>query len=286
MGKKRPGVAVGAGGGRVSPGLGHWEEWRTRCALGLCSPAAQSALRAFGSHHFRRFVRRYAAQAGHRDFQAPLGAVDAWHMLETHMTVRRNRQGKRYKDWLFARAPIGSGRQAALSAGAVVLLRDVAREFLRREGPAPRTVSLQAPAGSSDACGWTLEDLLPGELHPADEAADRELRRLAESHAREFLQNLEQPAWIVLQAHARGIPLSSPAVQHQVGLRKSAVHDLFHQAWRKLSATIRLAYVREDAGVVRLLTLMAVEAVLETLRPRLRKEAAPAGTGAPKGGHE
>lgn len=92
-------------------------------------------------------------------------AEDGWHRFETHLLLKNTRGGKRYKDWLFARAEhVEWHPWDAIQGGATLLLRDVVREYLRREHAPDRVTSLHRPVGMVGDSNVTLEELLPGAI--------------------------------------------------------------------------------------------------------------------------
>ena len=161
-------------------------EWRRRCSIAACSPSAARLLRDFAAGRFDAFCRRYAAFSSPRA-PHPLTppAADCWHLFETRFAVNATRSGKRYKQWLFAVARAGGAASLQrLTGGASLLMRDVVRGWLLHEAPRPRTVSLQAPIGPGAAGeALPLEALLATDADPADEAADRDLDRVAAREA-------------------------------------------------------------------------------------------------------
>ncbi|MBN1268005.1 MAG: hypothetical protein JXB04_00315 [Kiritimatiellae bacterium] len=247
-------------------GAGPWHEWRERCALGLCCAETQQVLRAFAAEHFARIARRHAHLVGARGLDPRLPADDAWHLLETHMTIRENRAGKRYKEWLFARAAPEEEAVAAIEGGAVVMLRDVVREYLRRELSPSGTVSMQTPVAGTENDVLMLEDLLPGEIDPANEVARAEMERLAAEHAREFLGGLDERSRLVMTARANGVPLSGAAMESATGCRKSMLHGLLRDACERLVLSLRSRYKKEDPAAVRTLVVMTLEAANDSLR--------------------
>jgi len=217
-------------------------EWRRRCALAACSAPSAARLREFAVTRFDAFCRRYAPFPAAR-VPHPLtpAAGDCWHLFETHLTVDETRAGKRYKQWLFEAARAGDGPPLArLTGGAALLMRDVVRTWLAREGPRPRTDSLQAPLGA-DVAGarLTLEDLLPGESDPADEAAQRDLERCAAVIAERGWPDLDRRERIVLAARECGRTLSDPAVERAAECRKSMLYAAFRAVLARLAAQLR-----------------------------------------------
>jgi hypothetical protein len=241
-----------------------WLEWKDRCASGLCSEAARSALCAFADSRFRGYVNKYFERGtgGGRGF-AEIGPADAWHLFETHLLVRNTRCGKRYKEWLFDRvnAPAAAVRPAegdwldTVQGGATLIMRDVVREYLRREHSPDWTVSLNSPISDGDT-PLTLEDLLPGSLDPAGEVAQREFERLAALHAARFAAEMNRRERVALLARGEGIPLTHPAVEFAAGCRKSTLNEALHGFVARVVRQLRAHYGGEDPSALRLLAVM------------------------------
>ncbi len=235
-------------------------EWRRHCALAACAAQSATVLRGFIHARFDGFCRRYApfAASGARHPLTPPPA-DCWHLFETHLAVDQTRAGKRYKQWLFEAARAGEGSPAArLAGGATLLLRDVVRAWLAREAPEPRTQSLQAPLGA-EATGdaLTLEELLPDESDPADEAARRELEALAAEEAARLWRTLDRRDRLLLAARERGLRLDDEALARAAGIGKSALYARYRALLERLAKQLRHNYPREDpaalSALVRLL---------------------------------
>jgi len=203
--------------------LGEWREWKDRCALDLCSGPTQESLAAFAATHFGRHVRRCAHITNQPYLSSPLTGRESWHHLETFLMVRNSREGKRYKDWLFARADgvAGDDQLDAVAGTAAFLMRDAVREHLRQEHAPRGTMSLNAPVPGAEASGLTLEDLLPGAISPADEVAAREFERLAEAHARAFFEATPRRDRVAILAKHLGLSLADPAVLQKAGCARA-----------------------------------------------------------------
>jgi len=241
--------------------LDHWREWKAKCALDLCGEAARAHLRAFAKLRFDRCVRRYRGRTGlGRGDSVGMDGGGAWHLLETHLVVRENRRGKRYKDWLFARANLGDGnRLAALESGASLLMRDVVREHLRREYARRGTVSLDRLVTAQGDRTLTLHDLLPGAATPADEAARREYEALAQQHAEELVANAPRRERLALLAKCVGLSLAAPAATKAAECGHSALNEAYHAFLRRLARTIQDRYSGEERAALRLLSVLTLE---------------------------
>ena len=242
-------------------------EWKARCAMGLCSVAVQGELCEFGGLHFARYVRRYAHRTNTPCEGSILAGRDAWHLYETYLTVRSNREGKRYKDWLFDRCVgMGESEVEAVVGGAVLLMRDVVRDHLRRECAPARMLSLQSPLGSPEESGLTLEDMLPGNIDPVDEVAGRELERLASMHAEELMARMELRDKVAVLAKNLGLSLAHPAVEKAAGCRKSVLNECYKNFITQTARWLKASYKEDDPDTVRILTLLTLKELGTCLR--------------------
>jgi hypothetical protein len=238
--------------------LQFWVEWKQRCALGLCSQETICGLRRFAEIRFRHFLRKYVHRTNLGHDQSLPVATDAWHLFETHLTLKTSGQGKQYKDWLFARLQNSSDPPlAVIQGGATLLMRDVVREHLRKEFSPSTVQSLNQPC-VNEGFEFTLEDLLPGRLDPAREAEQREFEKLARVGANTFFEQMNQRERIGFLAKQLDIPLAHPAVQTAAGCGKSMVHAAFRDAVIRLAARLHTDFAQDDPGAVRCLTVMTL----------------------------
>jgi hypothetical protein len=149
----------------------------------------------------------------------------------------------------------------ALVGGAVVLIRDVAREHLRREKAPSWIVSLQAPIPGVPQVTLTLEDLLPGTVDPAEEAAVREFERLSRVHAHAFFQAMERRERVALLAKELGLSLASPLVEEVAGCRKSALNDAYFTFFKRVAADLKTQYAEDDENSLRILAEMTFRGI-------------------------
>lgn len=226
-----------------------WQEWAARCAVNRCGAETAAALRRFGAHRFRRYL---ALSLGPHFSE---GAVPddraCFHLFETHCCVNTVRSGKRYKAWIAGRGS-GAPDAALFESGASLLLRDVVRAFVRREGPAPKQVSLDAVIEGTD--GLTLADLLPDER--ACERADPDI---AEAVARACLSRLRENHCVVVLARRLGVPLNHPAVLLLTGARKSRTARLWAEVYEMLAAETRRQLPDGDREIWLQMALQASE---------------------------
>lgn len=235
--------------------LDAWATWRAKCALDLCDLEVQGALKEFMLFQFRRLLNRLATTINAPSAVRDLTMREAWHLFETHVTVRQTREGKRYKDWLFARTaqdPVGASR--IVVAGAALLSRDAVRDWLRREFSPLAMLSMNQPLNENEAL--RLEDCLPGGLDPSNEAARREMEEAARGHAAEWFAAMGRRERLILLARFVGLALFHPTVEHAVGCRKSRACDLLKKTICSMLAALKREYPEDDEGSLRHLMAM------------------------------
>ncbi len=240
-----------------------WDEWHARCALDLCSPPTQAALRGFSGRLFGRFLERYRQRCPGRRMPAVPTDAEAWHLLETHMTVPGVRNGKRYKDWLFARADAGPGdRLDALRGGAGVLLRTAVRRHIAAEGAERNRVSLDAPVDRSGESGaLTLADLLPADADPTRPVRNRELEALAAQHADHLIHTLPRRVCVALRAKRAKRSLAHPAVTAEAQCGKSVLREAYRRFLESVFEYLQSRHPNEDRQVLVDLAVCVVEAL-------------------------
>lgn len=228
-----------------------WSHWEEHCAVDLCPTSSADVLRKFGQWRFMTYLNRYASRTGHRgeSFATP-DIRGAWHRLETHAQVSATRAGKRYKAWLFERAKNETGAQwvSAMEAGASLLIRDVVREYLRREHKPHFMESLHRPletGASVSASSYTLEELLPDTTDPLGPVMDRETDALAEQEAASFLTTMSRRESIVLWARGAGFPLADPDLLAWADCGKTAMHTSHSRCVARLCQSLKQAYPDE-----------------------------------------
>ena len=236
--------------------LSHWTEWNERCALALCGEETRQALRAFGSSRFRHYAR---VVAGNPAAGVDLATGDHWHLFETHLALRQTRDGKRYKDWLFARvAESGDPPLDVIQGGAGLLMRDVVRAFVRAERPQRGAVSLDEPLRAGGEGTFTLNDLLPAAADPAQDMEAREFSCIAEGLADACFVGLAARERIAFAAREQGLPLSHPAVERCAGCGKSTLHAALSDAVGSVADRIRASYPDEAPATIRLLARLTL----------------------------
>ena len=257
----------GVRNGLPLPAKNSWTEWRDRCALGLCNGPIQNELRGFAAVHFTLYLQRYSYKTNTQRGQSDLADGDPWHLFETYLAVRNTRQGKKYKEWLFARLPgAEQGDREALAGGAALLMRDVAREHLRREYAPCDMISLNSPMGGLNESGMTLEDLLPGSIDPVDEVATREFEMLATRHAQELFAEMGSRERVAFLAKDLGISLAHGEVEKAAGCRKSVLNESYQDFILNAAREMKERYSTEDVESVRVLTVMILQEVKGCVR--------------------
>jgi len=157
---------------------------------------------------------------------------DAWHQFESYAALTQTRQGKRYKDWIFARLRQSNRSPLdTIQSGAALIIRAAVRTYLRKEVASRKTMSLDTPVGDGTN---TLGDLLPG-------TAETETDQLAQQHAERLFNQLSQRERIGLLAKYAGITLEHPDVVAAADCGKSTLN----QAVRDFLARLRESVVRE-----------------------------------------
>lgn len=237
-----------------------WNEWKVRCAAGLCCRENADVLRRFGAARFRGFVKRYVAHRSHADALAYANdAGHGWHLFETYARTANNRAGKRYKDWLFERADQQAGDfVASVESGATLLIRDAVRDHLRNEYAPAFMASLQQPAGRSEGESvWTLEDLLPDDAVPADTVAEREWQALADTHAHELYEALDKQQRAAIWARDRGVAYSDQRLLDWVQSNPARLQKTYQRCIHDLGGRIKKKYPNETpAACIRMACLI------------------------------
>lgn len=252
-----------------------WRVWKKACAADLCPAPEALALRQFGIHRFNHYLNRYAARLG-RQGQVPRVAEsgDAWHLLETYAQVGATREGKRYKDWLFARAPDQPHAWLnAVEAGATLLMRGAVREYLRREHAAAFMESMHRPLdGTAADSSFTLEELLPDTAEPLHTIAEKEWHMLAQQQAERWYLSLYARERIVLWAREQGYSLADPDLVKWAGCRKSVLHSTYTNCIHRLCHEIKGEFPDETPAIWLMLTRKALEALKQIISLKIMSE--------------
>ena len=245
--------------------LANWQEWKDKCALALCAEDTRGQLPGFVHSRFSHFAQAYAGttNAGTASGLIP-SSGEAWHRFETHFQLHDSPGGKKYKEWLFARMETrGYSAQESVEAGASLLIRDVVREYLRREHSSRRMVSISHGVAGCSGEGETLsvEDLLPGTLDTTRAVEERELDAMARSDAEGAFARLNRRERVALLAHAAGMSLAHPEAVKAAGCGRSALNAAFHSALTGIAACTRECHPREAASVHATLACLMFEHV-------------------------
>jgi hypothetical protein len=239
--------------------LEDWREWQERCALGRCSDEVQAVLRRFGAIRFRCFLERCRERRTGRHTPPLPSDTDAWHLLETHMTIPGPRDGKRYKDWLFSRANSNGDLQlTGIEGGATLLLRTAVRRYIADETPPHGQRSLDAALGS-DASGLSLGDLLASGEDPAGQTEERELMTLARQQALDTFEDVPARIRVALAAKHRQQSLAHPAVTAAAGCGKSVLRDVYRRFLAQFFKQLSARHPNEERQVVVELAVRVIE---------------------------
>ena len=234
-----------------------WTEWKTRCALDLCSDPSQGKLQSFARSRFERFLRHYSGESNLSLHSNP------WHLFETHVTIKNTRQGKRYKDWLFARVQSSPDDPLdVIQGGASLIMRDVTRALLRSESAPRNFTSLNKPIADSDGSPVTLLDVLSSEADPVSEICRREYAEIATKHASEILRAMSRREQIVVVAKQIGLSLAHNTVEELAGCKKSVLSTAYRDLLVRIASAVKAQYQDdEDPECILSLSLMIIQQV-------------------------
>ncbi|MEI6970438.1 MAG: hypothetical protein WCL44_02890 [bacterium] len=249
------------------PELDQWLAWRDKGALALCPSAMQTALQTFVHGRFCRYARQYAP-AFSADGAASLPQQDCWHWFETYFQLHPNRQGRSYKEWLFARRGGGNSMTIAddVESGVSLLLRDVVRDYLRREHSNSRVFSLDAGAGAGeDGAALSVKDLLPDELDTTDEVERREFEEIAAGLADSVIGALGYRERLALLGREVGLSLANPVILRLAGCGKSILAVAHRSALKIVAGCVAGAFPDEPEETKATLTV----AVFDIVKGRL-----------------
>jgi len=228
----------------LQPRLEDWTTWKEHCARALCSEATQTRLGRFARSRFGIQLQRQLAATNllPQDAQRQLPSEeDAWHQFESYAALTQTRQGKRYKDWIFARLrQSDSPPLDTIQSGATLIIRAAVRTYLRKELASRKTVSLDTPVGDGTN---TLGDLLPG-------AAEAETDQLAQQHAERLFNQLSERERIGLLAKYAGITLEHPDVLAAADCGKSTLSRTVRDFLTRLREFVMHEYGDEGHNTV------------------------------------
>lgn len=244
----------------MKPELKDWTEWKKYCARKLCSEETQGRLGSFAQSRFGLQLRRQIATTNLHDSDAlrQLPSVDdAWHQFESYAALKQTRQGKRYKDWIFARV---QGSSAApldtIQSGASLVMRSVVRAYLRVEYAPRKAISMDQPLGDSDL---TMSDLLPGKSDPTDAVVANEYNVMAKKHVATLFEALSHRERIGLLAKFNGIALDNDDVLKSADCGKSTLNQVVRDMLNKLRADIKREYHDDGHEAIAAFTVLVVQ---------------------------
>ena len=254
----------------MPPELEDWTQWKATCALGLCAAGTRAALQEFAHSRFCRYMASYASvvqNAGAGSLTPSPG--ESWHRFETHLRLHNTREGKSYKEWIFARQALRESTLLdCIQGGATLLMRDVVREYLRRETSPANMVRLEAPlaagAGGTDGSALTLEDLLPGAADTRDEVSEKEIRDMADAAAMPVFDAIPRRARVALLARELGLSLAHPEVVAAAGCGKSVLFTTYRKTLESLAGAVRERHPGLDRATLAELCIRLFETVRHT----------------------
>lgn len=241
--------------------LGYWIEWKQRCALGLCGQDARQSMTSFVANHMTSQLHDESFRFGLGDEWTPdLSVNQCWHYFEVHFVTKQNKHGKRYKDWLFARTATSNDAPLKVILGGVKnLLRDVSREYLRKERGRKGQISLDEPVGASDDHGPSRLDVwLVDSATPSDAAVHNDDLRWAAVHANNVFRSMSRRLKIAVMARACETALSNPTILALAQCGKSVITDC-HTKWiASLAESVKAACPKESRDTQRQLVLCVI----------------------------
>ena len=254
------------------PELKQWREWAAQCALGLCAAETRAELRAFVSLRFRHYARKCCFLTNADDpMQLFPSSIDAWHLFESRLRLQQTRAGKSYKQWLLARGGEGADR-ALMESGVSLLVRDVVREYLRREHMPPAFASLEKPVAGLTGEAVSLRELLPGGSDTTATVEGRELERLSAACARDVAGRLAHRERIALLARETGRAITDPAVLRAAGCGKSELSRAYRKALQTIAGHVRSRFRQEDREHCAAIACATLERVKALLLPEISWE--------------
>jgi len=247
--------------------LESWREWHRVCALDLSSERTQDALCMFAAHRFKSWAAKYIRRTNAVHVSnVGVSARQAWHLLESHVTVKQTREGKAYKNWLFARSRCSTDNELrAVEGGASLIMRDVVRNYLTAEFSPSETVSIAMNIGDSDGSPLTIGDLLPGELDPSQALVERELSDLGRRYAQSLFRSMDRRERIALLAKQASISLAHPAVLQAAGCGKSALHETYVKLLRRVHGRITADHPRSESHSVLAMATLCLRGLVDLL---------------------
>jgi hypothetical protein len=248
------------------PELKDWMLWKQHCAAEACPPATRAVLQAFGHSRFHRYAAAYAhttnVPEAHVLTPSP---AEAWHLFESWTRLRNTRSGKAYKAWLLARPAGGESALASIESGASLLMRDVVREYLRREFPSAHIAAVTPTHPGGDVTVPSLDELLPDPDDPRARLVARDLERIAYTRVGPAFAALTPRERTALLARELNLSLAHPLVTTAAGCGKSALFKLYPAALAKIADQARLACPGEPPHILGRLAILIFDAVRDTI---------------------
>ena len=227
----------------------YWSQWRERCASQLCDAPARDLLQGFVATRFNRFIQRIGFAVKNVRGAGLVPASQCMHLLESFIAVGQHKKGKAYKNWLFTRAP--ETQVGAVEGGVTVLIRDVVRDYVRKEFSPIFMCSMEDLTAGMRGRGLTIDDLISVGPAPDEAVAAREVKELAVEGAHAFVERVDHRTRVALVARELGLSLADPLVLDIAGCRKSALNDSHQKLCQHVCAVLKKRFPREHPGVVR-----------------------------------
>ncbi len=247
----------------------HWQLWREVCALARCTDEARHDLQGFAFNRFTRYLQKSRPSA------TASSAADAWHAFESYLVLGHSRTAKAWKQWLFTRGGKNPTRDC-VQGGATLIMRDVVREYLRREHAPVWMTSLDAPiAGQQNAEATNTlcaADLLPDPTDPLATMESNELDTLARQLWGDAGQILSFRHMLALTVHQSGKALYHPVVLSAADCGKSSLCNALHQAFQLLANCTNNAFPAECAQVRMQLTSLLIDHIVTRAKESLEIE--------------
>ena len=242
--------------------LENWVEWRKRCALGLCREETRANLQDYARRKFKWFAERYVGTslAKRKKSDAVLDSISCWHLFETHITVGSRQDGKTLKKWLFARIAESSGEPLKVVQGGVrLLIRDVVRDYVRREGSSMLEARMNKPIVNQYGDETCLEELLAGDADTFSEVERRDLKEQATRLAERLFDDLPHVQRIAMLAKYLSISLASPLVLESARCKKSKLSKEWRKAMTAIASQVEARFDTEDQSTQLIISKMAVD---------------------------
>lgn len=240
------------------PAIDQWLMWKEKCALALCPADMHPVLQEFIHTRFHSYSARYARAFSVSEAEAVSpDAREAWHWFETYFQLHATRQGKSYKEWLFARAEVAHAAGTGdVESGVSLLLRDVVRDRLRKEHSSRLTLSLEADiCRENGGTPVSIKDLLPGDFDTADAVERHEIEHLAGKLAESAFGTLSFRERIALLGREIGVSLASPEIVKLAGCGKSMLAEAYRSALTAVAHHVAGAYPDEPGDSQAALTV-------------------------------